>query len=524
MWQGTIFLRINNMPNEILINVTREEIRVGLLEGGQVIEFYIERKRDASLVGNIYKGKVVKILPGMQSAFVDIGLEKAAFLYVDDIMTEIDEYTPFLEETGDPKTFWGNSEGKGGQIDIASKRRRSELPIEELIQDGQELLVQVSKDPMGSKGARVTSYVTLPGRYLVLMPNVEHIGISRRISAEDERTRLREILENIKPKGYGFIIRTASDGCTEEELRKDMEFLLLLWENVQGKKDRVVAPTLLYSDLDLAFRSVRDLMSHDVERLVIDSEDEYERIRDFVRTYFPKLLAKIELYSVDEPIFDAFGVELDISRALGRRVWLKSGGYIVIDQTEAMTVIDVNTGKFVGKEDLEDTILKTNLEAVKEIAYQIRLRNLGGIIIIDFIDMEKLENRGKVFNAFSDAMKKDRAKNTILHISDLGLIQMTRKRVRESLGRVLCSQCSYCEGKGFVKSPQTLCYEIFRKITKMVKHGSDKIVITAHPSVADLLSDEERAGLEDIENRYGIKVIVKEDSKLHQENYEVVQL
>lgn len=501
------------MSNEILINVTREEIRVGLLEGGQVVEFYVERKRDASLVGNIYKGKVVKILPGMQSAFVDIGLEKAAFLYVADIITEIEDYAPFLEE-----------EDKSNSIELVSRRGRQDLPIEELIQDGQELLVQVSKDPMGSKGARVTSYVTLPGRYLVLMPSLEHIGISRRISDEAERTRLRSIVENIKPKGYGLIIRTASEGCTEEELKKDLEFLFLLWENIQKKRDRVVAPCLLYSDLDLAFRSVRDLMSQDVERLVIDSEDEYERIKDFVNTYFPKLLSKIDIYGDEEPIFEAFGVEVDVSRALGRKVWLKSGGYIVIDQTEAMTVIDVNTGKFVGKEDLEDTILKTNLEAVKEIAYQIRLRNLGGIIIIDFIDMERVENREKVFNAFLEAMKRDRAKNTILHISELGLIQMTRKRVRESLGRVLCEPCSYCEGKGFVKSPRSLCYEIFRKITKLARHGGEKIIVTAHPSVAELLSDEERTGLEDIENRYGVKVIVKEDDKLHQENYEVVEL
>ncbi|MCL4477431.1 MAG: Rne/Rng family ribonuclease [Nitrospirae bacterium] len=484
-----------------------------MLEGGQVVEFYVERKRDASLVGNIYKGKVVKILPGMQSAFVDVGLEKAAFLYVADIITEMEDYAPFLEE-----------EDKSNSIELVPRRGRQDLPIEELIQDGQELLVQVSKDPMGSKGARVTSYVTMPGRYLVLMPSLEHIGISRRISDETERARLRSIVETIKPKGYGLIIRTASEGCTEEELKKDLEFLLLLWENIQKKRDRMAAPCLLYSDLDLAFRSVRDLMSQDVERLVIDAEDEYERIRDFVNTYFPKLLSKIELYGEGEPIFEAFGVEVDISRALGRKVWLKSGGYIVIDQTEAMTVIDVNTGKFVGKEDLEDTILKTNLEAVKEIAYQIRLRNLGGIIIIDFIDMERLENREKVFNAFLEAMKVLNPDNTILHISELGLIQMTRKRVRESLGRVLCEPCSYCEGKGFVKSPRTLCYEIFRKISKLARHGGEKIIVTAHPLVAELLSDEERTSLEDIENRYGVKVIVKEDSKLHQENYEVVEL
>jgi ribonuclease G len=498
------------VSSEILINATLEEIRVALLENGQIVEFYVERKRDTSLVGNIYKGRVIKILPGMQSAFIDIGLERAAFLYVADIRTDLDDYAPFLEE-GD----------KDDSLELVSQKGKPDLSIEELIQPGQEILVHASKDPIGSKGARVTSYITMPGRYLVLMPNVEHIGISRRIADETERSRLKSIAESIKPKNYGLIIRTASEGCSEEELKNDLEFLIKIWENIQIKKDKAPAPSLLYSDLDLVFRSVRDLLTQNVERLIIDSPEEYEGIKEFVKTYFPKLLDKIVLYEGQEQIFDAFGIEIDISRAIGRKVWLKSGCYIVIDQTEAMTVVDVNTGKFVGKEDLEDTILKTNLEAVKEIAYQIRLRNVGGIIIIDFIDMELLENRDKVFNAFAEAMKKDRAKNTILHISELGLIQMTRKRVRESIGRILCDQCPYCDGKGFVKSPRTLCYEIFRKITKLAMHGAQKIIVTANPSVAELLFDEERLSLEEIENRYNVKVIVKESTNLHQENYEI---
>jgi ribonuclease G len=502
------------MTSELVINVTREESRVALLEGGQVVEQYIERKRDTSLVGNIYKGKVLKILPGMQSSFIDIGLEKAAFLYVADIMREMEDYySAFLDGEAEYHEVFSRNECK-----------EESLSIDELIQEGQELLVQVSKDPIGTKGARVTSYVTLPGRYVVLMPNVEHVGISRRIEDEEVRSTLKDIAAEIKPKGFGLIMRTACEDATPDEIKRDLEFLLLLWDSIQRKKERVSAPNLLYSDLDLVFRSVRDFMSHDVERLVIDAAEEYERLKEFAGTYFPRLIDKIELYEGREPMFDAFGIELDISRALGRKVWLKSGGYIVIDQTEAMTVIDVNTGKFVGKENLEDTILKTNLEAVKEISYQIRLRNLGGIIINDFIDMEKIENRDKVFKAFIEAMKKDRAKNTIYNISELGLIQMTRKRVRESLGRVLCEQCPYCEGRGFVKSARTVTYEIFRKVKKMSLACGTVAMIKANPVVAELLSYEERQGIEEIENSYRIQLIIKEDIRLHQENYEITVL
>ncbi len=502
------------MTSELVINVTREESRVALLEGGQVVEQYIERKRDTSLVGNIYKGKVLKILPGMQSSFIDTGLEKAAFLYVADIMRDTEDYyAAFLD---------GETEFQ--ELYAANECKEESLSIEELIQEGQELLVQVSKDPIGTKGARVTSYVTLPGRYVVLMPNVEHVGISRRIEDEEVRASLKDIAAEIKPKGFGLIMRTACEDATPDEIRRDLEFLILLWDSIQKKKEKVSAPSLLYSDLDLVFRSVRDFMSHNVERLVIDSAEEYERLKEFARTYFPRLMDKIELYEGREPMFDAFGIELDISRALGRRVWLKSGGYIIIDQTEAMTVIDVNTGKFVGKENLEDTILKTNLEAVKEIAYQIRLRNLGGIIVTDFIDMEKFENREKVFKAFVEAMKKDRAKNTIYNISELGIIQMTRKRVRESLGRVLCEQCPYCEGRGFVKSARTVTYEIFRKVRKMNLSRGTVAMIKGNPAVAEILSYEERQGIEEIENVYGIQLIIKEDIRFHQENYEITIL
>jgi len=500
------------MANEILINVIFDEIRVGLLENGQLVEFYVERIKEASLVGNIYKGRIVKILPGMQSAFVDVGLEKAAFLYVADIRSNVDDFTHLFDEEDESR------------IDTLPGRTKPDLPIEDLIQEGQDIIVQVAKDPIGTKGARVTSYITIPGRYLVLMPNLEHIGISRRITDEAERERLKSIVSRIKPPGYGLIVRTASEGATEHELKTDLDFLTLLWENIQKKKEKVSAPSLLYSDLNLVFRSVRDLMNHNIQRLIVDSKEEYDKIFDFVSSYFPRLVDRIQLYDDDEPLFDAYGVELDIARALGRRVWLKSGGYIVIDQTEAMTVIDVNTGKFVGKEDLEDTLLKTNLEAVKEIAYQIRLRNLGGIIIIDFIDMELAENREKVFTAFVEAMKKDRAKNTIFNISELGLIQMTRKRVRESLGRTLCEPCPYCEGKGFVMSVKTICFEIFRKLRRMSIPEGAKVLITAHPDVAEFLSDEEQSALEKMEKSTHASIIVKGDPGRHQEKYDITVL
>lgn len=490
------------MAGQIIINATPEEVRLALLEAdNQLAELYIERKKDLSLVGNIYKGRVIKILPGMQSAFVDIGLSKAAFLHVADIRSTF-EYSLFGEDIENTIPL--------------------ELPIEELLQEGQDVFVQVSKDPIGAKGARVTSYITLPGRYLVLMPGVEHIGISRRITDENERARLRDMVNQLKPKNFGFIIRTASEGCTEEELKKDIEFLMQLWENIQNKKDKVSAPHLLYADLDLSLRGVRDILGHEAERLIIDSKEEYEKLIEFADTYFPKLTSRIKLYEGQEPIFDAYGIELEIPKALGKRVWLKSGGYIVIDQTEALTSIDVNTGKFVGKASLEDTILKTNLEAVKEIAYQIRLRNLGGIIIIDFIDMEKKENREKVFNVFKEIMSKDRAKCTILEVSELGLIQMTRKRVRESLGRILCDSCPYCEGRGFVKSPTTVCYEIFRELRKIGRTKRGKgIVLTAHPSVINMIYEDEREGFEAIERGYNLRVMLRADKNFHQEYYDV---
>jgi ribonuclease G len=493
------------MGGKIIINITPEQTQVALLDNNsQLSELYIERTRDTSLVGNVYKGKVVKILPGMQSAFVDIGFEKAAFLHAADVLSGLD-YSIFGEDLDET-------------VPISH-------PIEDLLQEGEEVFVQVSKDSIGTKGARITSYITLPGRYLVLMPGVEHIGVSRKILDEDERTRLKDLIATLKPENFGFIIRTASESCTEDDLKSDIEYLMLLWNNIEKKKEKVNAPSVLYNDLNITFRSIRDLLSHDIDMLLIDSEQEYNKLKEFVNTYFSNLISKISLHESAEPIFDAYGIELEIPKALGKRVWLKSGGYIIIDQTEALTSIDVNTGKYVGKTSLEDTIFKTNMEALKEIAYQIRLRNLGGIIVIDFIDMEKEENRHKLFAVFQEEMNKDRAKCTILEVSELGLIQMTRKRVRESLEKVLCESCAYCDGKGFIKTPMTVAYEILMELRKIASTQNNcKIMLSAHPSVANFLYEDEREGIEAVEKENGFKIIVKADPTFHQEYFEVATL
>lgn len=495
------------MNNEIIINVSRGEIRVALLENGQVVELYIDRKKEEGIVGNIYKGRVAKVLPGMQASFIDIGLEKAAFLYATDVSNTMEEYVRFMDE----------------DIEFTDgKRKRTATPIEDLLQEGQEIFVQVSKEPIGMKGARVTSYLTLPGRYLVFMPSVDHIGVSRRIKDEDERKRLREIINKLKRPGSGYIVRTVSEGKPEEEFSSDMKFLEILWQNIEKKKERQSAPCLIHSDLDIIFRVVRDLFTSEIKRLVIDSQEEYLKVKDFVETYLPSLSDRIELYDKEEPIFDLYGIEIEIEKALKRKIWLKSGGYIVIDEVEALTAIDVNTGRYVGKKSLEETILKTNLEAAKEIAYQLRLRNIGGIIIVDFIDMEKEENRKRVYTTFQEALAEDKARINIFQISPLGLIEMTRKRVRRSLSRCLCYPCPYCEGDSYIKSPLTICYEIFNEIRRNYNTSLEKkVIVVAHSAVADLLYDEERQEMETLEKEIQKKIIIRADPNLHQEQYEI---
>ncbi len=496
------------MANEIIINVTPWETRVALLEDRILSELYIERTKDRGIMGNIYKGKVIKVLPGMQAAFVDIGLEKAAFLYVSDVYGGMEDY----EELG----FQG--------MEIPSSLNSSSQ-IEDLLSEGQEILVQVSKEPLGTKGTRITSHITLPGRYLVFMPTVDHIGVSRRIKDEKERKRLREIIQSMKPPSSGFIVRTASEGASPEEVRNDMEFLLHLWNNIQKKKENSTAPCLIYSDLTIILRVIRDILSPSINRIVIDSREEYENIVSFINTYMPRQKYEIILYQNKEPIFDAYGIEMEIDKILGRKIWLKSGGYIVIDMCEALVAIDVNTGRYVGKRNLSDTILKTNLEAAKEIAYQLRVRNIGGIIIIDFIDMEREGDREKVYQVLEEAIKKDRQKTNIFKISELGLVEMTRKRTRENIARTLGETCPYCDGTGFIKSKTTICYNIFREIEKVSSHlGGNNILVEANPEVAGLLYEEERAAVEELERKLKKKIVIKSKAGFHQEQFNIIEI
>jgi ribonuclease G len=422
----------------------------------------------------------------------------------------------------------GNGEidenGEQSQEQVETKWSE-EVHIEDRLQEGQVVLVQVAKEPLGTKGARITSHISIPGRHLVLMPTMDHVGISRRIEAETERTRLRELVMQIKPDNYGFIVRTAAEGVDSDKIKAEMDFMLKVWQNIQKKSENSQVPGLLYQEPDIILRAVRDLFTKEVDKLIVDSETEYENILKFVTTFMPSLKADVRLYDEPEPICDAYGIEMEIQRALGKKVWLKSGGYIVIEMTEALTAIDVNTGRYVGKRNLEETILKTNLEAVKEIAYQLRLRNIGGIIIIDFIDMEKESNREKVFNSLRDALKKDKSKTNILKMSELGLIEMTRKRTKENINRVLREPCFYCDGEGYLKSTSTMCYEIFREIERDHEALSGRsVMVTAHPEVVHLLYDEERHRLEELEKNLQARITVKADQSLHLEQYDIYAL
>ncbi|EFK95359.1 ribonuclease, Rne/Rng family [sediment metagenome] len=510
------------MANDLIINTRPHETRVALVENGMVVELHIERVTGQELMGNIYHGKVARVLPGMQAAFVDIGQERTAFLYVSDVHKDaLDLENLILRNAMDN----GSRElSKEGELTHQNPFPDISFNIEDLLKEGQDIMVQVSKEPLGTKGARLTSYISLPGRHLVLMPTIDHIGISRRIEDQVERERLRNIIQEIRPQGTGFIVRTASEGVEKNKIKSEMDFMLKLWMNIKLRMKKTSGPGLIYKDLTAPLRAVRDLFTREVDRLIIDSSEEYEKVVEFIETFAPTLKYSVELHDGPDPIFDTYGIEMEISRALENKIWLKSGGYIVIELTEALTSIDVNTGSYVGKRNLEETILKTNLEAVKEIAYQLRFRNIGGLIVIDFIDMERPDNRERVFLALKESLAKDRAKTHILKMSELGLIEMTRKRTKENLCRLLSEPCFYCEGRGVLKSKKTICYELFRDIEReppLLIENNRRIYVHVNPEIAAVLKEEEQQSIMDLEKRINCRIIIIGQNNLHLEQYDI---
>jgi ribonuclease G len=496
----------------IVVNADGPETRVALVQGGLLAELYIERKRERGIAGNIYKGRVERVLPGMQAAFINLGLEKSAYIHVSDVRGTPDDLKRLMA-AGDA--------GRGGDDDDEPEMANG-ARIEDVLKEGQEIVVQVTKEPISTKGARTTRYISLPGRHLVFMPTVDHIGISRRISSDKERRRLRDIVEQMRPPGSGFIVRTVAEGVPEKDLRADMAFLIKMWNEVVAKIETARCPSPIYNDLDLLLRTVRDIFTADVEKLIIDSRSEYDRIKKFISAFMPDFDGQIELYPGGEPIFDGYGIEIEIDRALERKVWLKSGGYLIIDEMEALTAVDVNTGRFVGKKSLEDTITQTNLEAAREVAEQLRIRSLGGMIVVDFIDMDRASNRDKVMRSFNEFLKKDRNKATVTRISELGLVEMTRKRTRESLLHHLTEPCQHCEGKGYNKSRRTIAYELFRELRRQggLIEG-DTVIIEVHPDVANALATSDRPFLDDMEKRLQKRIIVKSRGSFHVEDFEI---
>lgn len=504
------------MYKELIVNVSENETRVALIEDGNIVELFIERGDEENITGNIYKGTIQRVLPGMQAAFVDIGLKQAAFLYVDDVIRRQN-----LEEGEPPENGSNDDDDKDEFVPDNTKRN---IPIEQLLREGQQIMVQIIKAPIGTKGARVSTYISIPGRYLVLMPNVDHIGISKRIEEETERHRLKDLLSRIRKVKYGYIFRTASENIDEDQLKTEMELLVNSWENIKRRYRQYNAPYTLHRDLKVTFRAIRDLITHEANKLIIDSSVGYESIKSFLRKIMPELRVQVELYEGQEPIYDYFNIEGDISRALKKKVWLKSGGYIVIEHTEALTSIDVNTGRYVGKQNFEETIFKTNMEAIKEIAYQIRLRNIGGIIILDFIDMEKEENKTRIFEELKDVFKNDKSKTNILPMSEIGLIQMTRKRVRKSLNKILCENCPNCSGDGFILSKKTMVQKIYREIRR---HSCDitgsEFIVRVNPDMADYIMREESNIVIRLENELGRRIRIQKNANFHLEEFEVTE-
>lgn len=490
------------MSAELLINVTPSETRVALIENGVLQEVHIEREAKHGLVGNIYQGKISRVLPGMQAAFVDIGLEKAAFLHASDIIS--------------------------GGLHIADPdavKPNQVKDIRLLVHEGQYLLVQVVKDPLGTKGARLTTDITLPSRHLVFMPGASRVGVSQRLEDEKERQRLKDIVSTCLDDMGGFIVRTAAEGACEEELIQDAQFLKKLWAKVMKRKKNASKEAMLYEELTLASRILRDFVGSDLERVRVDSKLTYQELRTFTEEFVPQLAEKLEYYPGERPIFDLFDVENETQRALERKVILKSGGYLMIDQTEAMTTIDVNTGAFVGHRNLEETIFNTNIEATQAIARQLRLRNLGGIIIIDFIDMQSEEHRKRVLHSLEAALSRDKTKTNIHGFSALGLVEMTRKRTRESLEHVLCGDCPICKGRGSLKTVETVCFEILREIVRVNRaYVSDKFTVYVSPTVRDALINDELHSLAELEVFIGKQISLVPEPAYSQEQFDVVMM
>jgi ribonuclease G len=554
----------------MIISSTVHETRVAILEDDQVVEVFIEREQSRGVVGNVYKGRVSKVLPGMQSAFVDLGLERDAFLYVTDVISPTEEALedeedeaaepavlvddtgalelagaaepvaepsaePLLEASGEAAEGTGNGEGApraGGRSDRRSRERTAPTAkIEDLLKEGQEVVVQVVKEPLGTKGARITSHISLPGRFLVYMPTVDHIGISRKIEARDERRRLRSIVQKFREESGlpgGVIIRTAAANRSDEDIIADLSYFQQVWTDVQRKRESDRTPAVLFREESLVTKLLRDLLTDQFQSIRIDDPTEYRRVVAFVQRVMPSMVGRVKQYTKDYPIFDEYGVQGEIDKALRSKVWLKSGGYIVINQTEALVAIDVNTGRYVGKKSsgrLEDTIVKTNLEAAKEIVRQVRLRDLGGIIVLDFIDMEEKKNRQKVAQVIEQELRRDRAPSKAVQVSDFGLIIITRKRVKSSLERQLTEPCPYCSGTGTIKASATICYDILTEVKK-VRNELDgySLVLRVNPEIARALKDESRSVLKELEASIGRPVTVRADEQLHHEQFDLMAI
>jgi len=522
------------MSKELIINETYNESRVALIENGEILDLLVNRGSGEELdnypvLGNIYLGRVLRVLPGMQSAFVDIGTSRAAFLYVDDA------YIPTLEEQREMaekiKEYQEEIEKRPGKIihdemstlsETVDMKFKPNVKIQDFLNEGDEILVQVAKEPISTKGPRITRHITLAGRHLVYMPFIEHVGVSRRIESIEERDRLKEALESIRPDGKGVIARTVAEGQSYKVLKNDFNLLAKIWKDAQRDIQKAKAPSKVYSDLSFLQRALRDITDEDVDCIWVDDKQALKVVEKFANKFLPGLKGKIKKYTGENPIFDHYGIDLEIERALSNKVYLKSGGSINVDQTEALVSIDVNTGKFVGKKSLEETILKTNLEAVKEITYQLRLRNCGGLIIVDFIDMERAENRESVYQSLLEGLKKDRSKTNVLPISNLGLVEMTRKRTRDTLIRTMCEECSYCEGTGRIKSIVTVSLEIIRELTKVLKKTQqNKVSVFAHPEVCSKLVGDDFGMIEYAEEAFSKSLSVRADNSYHVEQYEI---